>query len=164
MAYYIKTIGIRDEKISIAQGRFPRMLLFHMCFKTDKGKIKSLKKGDKLVIYTVINGIKEFLSGGFIGTQVVLGKYYKNTQLFKKPWHYIVDIQPEIYSLIRIIKLKEIKAWKGKSIKLKKALRVGLLAKSGLLKIGKNDYKKFLVEFKKRTAVKAEDGPESASP
>lgn len=153
MPYYIKTIGIKGKRISIFEGRFPRMLLYNMCFKNEHGEVQNLRKGDRLVIYCVKNGVKEFSKGGFIGIQEVLSGVYENRKLFKKPWYYIADIQPNIYSLRNIITLKEVKNWKNKSSKLKKALNVGLEAIGGLLEIDKSDYERFHNTFKRKKKV-----------
>ena len=153
MSYYIKAIGIKDERISIFEGRFPRMLLYNMCFKNKGGKVQDLEKGDKLVIYCIKNGIREFPQGGFIGIQEVLSKVYDDPKPMidssGRPWPFIVDIQPKIYSLRNIITLEELRAWKSKSPKLGRALSAGLQAPGGLLEIDKSDYEKFLGEFER---------------
>lgn len=146
MSYYIKTIGIKGKKISIFGGRFPRMLLYNMCFKNNGGKVQDLEKGDKLVIYCIKKGIREFPNGGFIGTQEVLSSVYEDRNLFGKPWVYIADIQPKIYSFRKIITLEEVRSWKDKSIKLENALKAKLRAIGGLLEIDKRDYENFLEE------------------
>ncbi len=148
MAYYIKTIGIRRQKNSIFEGRFPRMLLSQMCFKTGKGAPRRLKKGDRLVLYCVIGGAKEFPKGGFIGTQRVLGKLRKNEDLFEKEWRNAVAIQPEIYSFRDLVTLQKVRGWKAKSRKLDTALRGNLQAIGGLWEIDRADYRQFLSAFK----------------
>ena len=150
MAYYIKTIGVRVKPISIFTGRFPRMLLYQMCFQTENGKVQNIRKGDKFVIYCIRDGVKKFPDGGFIGIQDVLGDVRKNTTIFKKPWVYIVDIQPKVYSFRNVISLKEVKKWDINSKKLKLVLRARLHAIGGLLEIDKIAYKKFLEESVKK--------------
>jgi len=150
MSYYIKAIGIKDERISIFEGCFPRMLLYNMCFKNKGGKVQDLEKGDKLVIYCIKNGIREFPQGGFIGIQEVLSKVYKDVNFFEKPWSHVVNIQPLIYSLRNIITLKGLKSWNNKSKKLEIALRARLQAIGGLWEIDKSDYEQFLNEFERK--------------
>ena len=81
MAYYIKTLGIKNKPVSIFKDRYPRMLLSQMCFKTQEGKVSHIKKGDTLVVYCLRNAFKEFPHGGFIGIQDVLSPMYEDPTL-----------------------------------------------------------------------------------
>ena len=148
MKYYIKTIGINNKPISVYKGRFPRMLLDYMCFQTDQGIVRKLKKGDKLVIYCLQNGVIEFPGGGFIGVQDVLGAVTPDKKrLFRKGWDYIVKIEPRIFSFTKRITLNKVRHWEGKSQMLNNALAANLEAIGGLWKIEKNDYSKFWEKF-----------------
>ncbi len=150
MRYYIKAIGIRKEGISIFEGRFAKMLLYKMCFKNVKGKVKELKKGDKLVIYCIRNAVKEFPRGGFIGAQVVVSDVYEDPFYFGNPWIYVVDIKPEFYSFKNIVYLDDVKNWQNKTEKLKRALSTRCQAIGGLLKIDKQTFCQFIKEFSRK--------------
>ncbi|MBM3253348.1 MAG: hypothetical protein FJZ16_03745 [Candidatus Omnitrophica bacterium] len=151
MAYYIKTIGIRGEFIGIFEGRFKKMLSSKMCFKTNKGKVGSIKNNDKLVIYCIRNGVREFPHGGFIGIQLVLSEVHSRNGDFEPPWDWVVDIKQQIQvEPKREITLSEVRGWTNRSVKLENALNVRLLAIGGLLEIEESDYIQFIKEFKTR--------------
>ena len=147
MRYFIKTIGISGDRISIFEGKFPRMLLSQMCFKLRGGKVEVLKEGDKLVVYCIRRGVKEFPGGGFIAAQRVLSPVREEPGVFPRPWNYIVDIEPIKFCLRNEIRLAEVREWPNKSEKLKKALRIKLLARGGLLEIEAADYRMFIRAF-----------------
>ncbi len=155
MAYYIKTIGIRGKPIGISEERFKKMLSSQMCFKKTKRKISrrvtGVRKGDKFVIYCIRNGVREFLQGGFIGSQLVLSSVYEDRESFGPPWIYIVNIKPQIrVEPTQEIALSEVRNWAHKSEKLKNALNVNLLAIGGLLEIEESDYMRFREKFEAR--------------
>lgn len=153
MAYYIKTIGLKGpKKASIFEGRFPRMLLSQMLFKSQKGKTRRLRKGDKLVLYCVSGGIREFPRGAFIGSQEVLGVVKREMELFDEPWSHVVDIRPEAFSLRSPITVKDVKKWPRKSEKLNTAMKAALQAVGGLWEIEKEDYRQFVKAFTGRTS------------
>lgn len=151
MAYYIKTIGIRGERIGISEGRFEKMLSSKMCFRTNEGNVQDIQKGDKFVIYCIRNGVREFPQGGFIGIQSVLSSVYEERGLFEHGFIYVVDIEPQIrVEPKQEITLAEIRKWEDKSTKLENALEANLQAIGGLLEIEKSDYMQFYEEFEAR--------------
>jgi hypothetical protein len=149
MAYYIKTIGSKSaHKASIFEGKFPKMLLCQMFFKSPKGKTQKLKKGDKLVLYCVSGGVREFPDGAFIGAQKVLGIVRREMELFDEPWSYITDVRPEIFLFTDPPSIKDVKRWAGRSEKLNAALKAELQAVGGLWEIEKDDYQRFIKTFR----------------
>ena len=147
MAYYIKTLGIKNRPVSIYKDPFPRMLLSHMCFKTIEGKVGSLKQGDSLILYFLKNATKEFPRGGFIGVHDVLSGVYEDTTLFGERLKYIVDIHPRVLVFRNSVRLREISQLQQKSERLQKALKANLQAIGGLLEVEYKDYRSFIALF-----------------
>jgi|GEM_PF-3165902 len=152
MAYYIKTLGIKNRPVSIYKERFSRLVLSQVCFKTKEGKVSELKEGDSFVVYCLKNGIKEYPKGGFVAIQDVLGPVYEDTTLFGDSHKYIVDVQPKLISLRNSIGLREVRQWKHKSKRLQSALKANLQAIGGLLAIDRSDYALFVKTFTRKIA------------
>lgn len=150
MAYYIKTLGIKNRPVSVYKERFSRLILSHVCFKTKEGKVAELKAGDSFVVYCLKNGIKEYPKGGFVAIQDVLGPVYEDATLFGPAHQHVVDVQPKLISLRNGISLREVSQWKHMSKRLQSALKANLQAIGGLLAIDRSDYALFVKVFSRK--------------
>lgn len=147
MSYFIKTIGIRPEDgepIELA-ARWNGMLTQTMCFRRSmEQRARQLQTGDRLAVYVIKRGSREFPEGGFVGTLTCMGTAYEDHHPFGPEWSWLVPVRCN-WNLLdhpgrRPVTFRDISRMTGWFPKMQAAIRAHFQSLGGLIWVEAPDF------------------------
>ena len=150
MHYYIKLLGWKDHPMRFMDEWYQTMVTKRMVHATLTQEVTTAGEGDKFVLFCIANRFTDIVGGGFVGIDNVLGSFQRDPNPLYSKWCYFHDVSLDfVVPLDRLLPLKEVRGWSGKSPALAKALRENLRWRP-LREITKTDYERFESELKRR--------------